>query len=109
MITQSDTERVIDELLNSLGSKVEGTVELTRFTAYNDKVVSTLRHADGAEEIAETSWLIGCDGAHSAITPQPSAARPRPAPLRRRRLNVGGAAREECVIRSPLLAAVASG
>jgi 2-polyprenyl-6-methoxyphenol hydroxylase-like FAD-dependent oxidoreductase len=70
MIPQSDTERVLDEFLNSLGLKVERTVELTRFTASNDKVVSTLRHADGAEEIAETSWLIGCDGAHSTIRHQ---------------------------------------
>jgi 2-polyprenyl-6-methoxyphenol hydroxylase-like FAD-dependent oxidoreductase len=65
MIPQSDTERVLDEFLNSLGVKVERTVELTQFTASDDTVVSTLRHAGGTEEIAETSWLIGCDGAHS--------------------------------------------
>jgi 2-polyprenyl-6-methoxyphenol hydroxylase-like FAD-dependent oxidoreductase len=70
MIPQSDTERVLDEFLNSLGLKIERTVELTRFTASNDKVVSTLRHADGAEELAKTSWLIGCDGAHSTIRHQ---------------------------------------
>jgi 2-polyprenyl-6-methoxyphenol hydroxylase-like FAD-dependent oxidoreductase len=70
MISQSDTERILDEFLNSLGIKVERTVELTRFTASDDKVVSTLRHADGAEEIAETSWLIGCDGAHSTVRHQ---------------------------------------
>lgn len=70
MIPQSDTERVLDKFLNSLGVKVERTVELTQFTASDDKVVSTLRHADGAEEIAETSWLIGCDGAHSTVRHQ---------------------------------------
>src|SRR5260370_14666251 len=70
MIPQSDTERVLDEFLNSLGVKVERMVELTRFTASNDKVVSTLRHADGAEEIVETPWLIGCDGAHSSVRHQ---------------------------------------
>jgi hypothetical protein len=70
MIPQSHTERVLDEFLNSLGVKVERTIELTRFTASNDKVVSTLRHADGAEEIAETSWLIGCEGAHSTVRHQ---------------------------------------
>ena len=70
MIPQSDTERVLDEFLNSLGVKVERTIELTRFTASNDKVVSTLRHADGAEEIVETPWLIGCDGAHSTVRHQ---------------------------------------
>jgi len=70
MVPQSDTERVLDEFLNSLGIKVERTVELTKFTASDDKVASTLRHADGAEEIVETSWLIGCDGAHSTIRHQ---------------------------------------
>jgi 2-polyprenyl-6-methoxyphenol hydroxylase-like FAD-dependent oxidoreductase len=69
MIPQSDTERVLDEFLNSLGVKVERTVELRQFTA-SDKVVSTLRHAGGTEEIAETSWLIGCDGAHSTVRHQ---------------------------------------
>jgi len=70
MIPQSDTERVLDEFLNSLGIKVERTIELTKFTASTDKVVSTLRHADGAEENVETSWLIGCDGAHSTVRHQ---------------------------------------
>ncbi len=70
MIPQSDTERVLDEFLNSLGIKVERTIELTKFTASTDKVVSILRHADGAEENVETSWLIGCDGAHSTVRHQ---------------------------------------
>src|SRR5260370_22521649 len=70
MIPQSDTERVLDEFLNTLGIKVERTIELTRFTASTDKVVSTLLHADGAEEIVETPWLIGCDGAHSTVRHQ---------------------------------------
>jgi hypothetical protein len=50
MIPQSDTERVLDKFLNSLGVKVERTVELSQLTT--SKVVSTLRHADGTEEIA---------------------------------------------------------
>ncbi len=70
MIAQADTERVLDEFMNSLGVKIERTVELTRFIASNDKVVSTLRRADGTEEITETSWLIGCDGAHSTVRHQ---------------------------------------
>ena len=28
---------------------------------------STLRHADGREEIVSVDWLLGCDGAHSAV------------------------------------------
>ncbi|HMD22049.1 MAG TPA: FAD-dependent monooxygenase [Alloacidobacterium sp.] len=70
MLPQNETERVLDEFLNTLGVKIERTVELTHFTSSADSVVSTLRHADGSEETVETSWLIGCDGAHSTIRHQ---------------------------------------
>jgi 2-polyprenyl-6-methoxyphenol hydroxylase-like FAD-dependent oxidoreductase len=70
MIPQNETERILDEFLNGLGVKVERPVELTTFTAPGDKVVSTLRHAGGDEETVETSWLIGCDGAHSTVRHQ---------------------------------------
>ena len=70
MIPQSDTERVLDEFLNTLCVKVERSVELTQFVASSTNVVSTLRHADGTEEAVETSWLIGCDGAHSFVRHQ---------------------------------------
>ena len=29
--------------------------------------MAVLRHADGHEETVEPAWLIGCDGAHSAV------------------------------------------
>jgi 2-polyprenyl-6-methoxyphenol hydroxylase-like FAD-dependent oxidoreductase len=70
MIPQSDTERVLDEFLNTLGVRVERAVELTQFAASPTSVVSTLRHVDGTEETIETSWLIGCDGAHSFVRHQ---------------------------------------
>jgi 2-polyprenyl-6-methoxyphenol hydroxylase-like FAD-dependent oxidoreductase len=53
MIPQSDTERILDGFMNGLGVKVERTIELTRFTASNDKVVSTLRHADAPKKISK--------------------------------------------------------
>ena len=67
MIPQSDTERVLDEFLNTLGIKVERNVELTHFTTSEKSVVSTLRHTDGTVETLETAWLTGCDGAHSFV------------------------------------------
>lgn len=70
MIPQSETERILDEFLNSLGVTVERTVELTQFIASDNTIVSTLRHADGTEETLESSWLIGCDGAHSTVRHQ---------------------------------------
>ncbi len=67
MIPQSETERVLDEHLNTLGVKVEREVELIEFTDERGRVRSTLRHSAGQEEKLETSWLIGCDGAHSTV------------------------------------------
>jgi 2-polyprenyl-6-methoxyphenol hydroxylase-like FAD-dependent oxidoreductase len=69
MIPQSETERVLDQFLNGLGVQVERNVELTGFTASADKVVSTLRRG-GTNEVFETRWLIGCDGAHSTVRHQ---------------------------------------
>jgi 2-polyprenyl-6-methoxyphenol hydroxylase-like FAD-dependent oxidoreductase len=67
MIPQSDTEALLAEHLSRLGVAVERQVELTGFVDQNDKVEATLRHADGKEEVFHTPWLIGCDGAHSAV------------------------------------------
>jgi 2-polyprenyl-6-methoxyphenol hydroxylase-like FAD-dependent oxidoreductase len=67
MIPQSETERLLEQYLNSLGVQVERTVELLRFAASESGVTSTLRHSDGTEETVEASWLIGCDGAHSTV------------------------------------------
>jgi len=65
MIPQSDTERLMNQHLNSLGVTVERSVEVTTFTDSSEGVRATLRHANGQEEIVETSWIVGCDGAHS--------------------------------------------
>ena len=67
MLPQSETERLMEEHLASLGVMVERSVELTRFEPTQDGVVSTLRFADGREETQESAWLIGCDGAHSVV------------------------------------------
>jgi 2-polyprenyl-6-methoxyphenol hydroxylase-like FAD-dependent oxidoreductase len=67
MIPQSETERLMEEHLSACGVQVERQVELVRFAVGLDKASATLRHADGREEETETRWLIGCDGAHSAV------------------------------------------
>ena len=64
-LPQSETERLLGENLSSLGIEVERGVELTGLTQTSDAVRAVLRHGDGREEIVETPWLIGCDGAHS--------------------------------------------
>jgi 2-polyprenyl-6-methoxyphenol hydroxylase-like FAD-dependent oxidoreductase len=67
MIPQSETERLLDERLNTLGVTIERQVELTGFKPKADGVDAVLRHADGREENVSTDWLLGCDGAHSAV------------------------------------------
>ncbi|WP_431283719.1 FAD-dependent monooxygenase [Humitalea sp. 24SJ18S-53] len=67
MLPQSETERLMEQHLNSLGVQVERQVEMTGFSATPDRVSAVLRHADGAEESLESAFLVGCDGAHSAV------------------------------------------
>jgi 2-polyprenyl-6-methoxyphenol hydroxylase-like FAD-dependent oxidoreductase len=67
MIPQRDTERLLIEHLRSLGVEVERQVELVSFSERNDSVEAVLAHADGRRETVSTPWLIGCDGAHSAV------------------------------------------
>jgi len=70
MIAQSETERLLEAQLTTLGLNVERQTELTRFAATADCVSCTLAHSDGHEEKVEADWLIGCDGAHSTVRPQ---------------------------------------
>lgn len=70
MIPQCETERLLEEHLSTLGVTVERSVELAQFTATGDGIVATLGHADGRQESVESSWLIGCDGAHSTVRHQ---------------------------------------
>jgi 2-polyprenyl-6-methoxyphenol hydroxylase-like FAD-dependent oxidoreductase len=70
-IPQSETERCLEEHLARLGVQVERQTKLTELTQQDDRVQVTLSRIDDAgeivsEEVAEASWLIGCDGARSS-------------------------------------------
>jgi 2-polyprenyl-6-methoxyphenol hydroxylase-like FAD-dependent oxidoreductase len=65
MIPQSETERLLETHLESLGVTVERGVEVIGFFDAEDSVTADLRHADGREETVTVAWLVGCDGAHS--------------------------------------------
>jgi 2-polyprenyl-6-methoxyphenol hydroxylase-like FAD-dependent oxidoreductase len=67
MIAQSETERLLEEHLRTLGVRVERQTELKDFDATTENVSCTVAHADGRAENVQTSWLIGCDGAHSTV------------------------------------------
>ncbi len=67
MIPQSETERVLEERLVAAGVTVERTVELSHFTDHGDSVEAFLTRAGGESETLRAGWLVGCDGAHSAV------------------------------------------
>lgn len=67
MIPQRDTERLLAAHVRAFGVEVERQVELIGFTEACDGVEARLRHADGYEETVQAPWLLGCDGAHSAV------------------------------------------
>ncbi len=67
MLPQSETERLLETHLGTLGVSVERQVEMVGFTDAASGVTTILRHPDGREETLQTEWLIGCDGAHSTI------------------------------------------
>ena len=74
MLPQSETERLLEERLHALGVTIERPVELVSFTPAPDGVDAVLRHADGRQENVSTDWLLGCDGAASAVRHGLSAA-----------------------------------
>jgi 2-polyprenyl-6-methoxyphenol hydroxylase-like FAD-dependent oxidoreductase len=64
---QDEHERLLIEHLAAVGITVEREIELTSFEESSDGVTARLRRADGSEETALTTYLVGCDGAHSAV------------------------------------------
>ncbi|MGE0369839.1 MAG: FAD-dependent monooxygenase [Candidatus Dadabacteria bacterium] len=67
ILAQSDTERVLNERLESYGAKVEREKELTHIDRGGETLVSHIRHSDGSEETIRSSYVSGCDGAHSSV------------------------------------------
>jgi 2-polyprenyl-6-methoxyphenol hydroxylase-like FAD-dependent oxidoreductase len=63
---QDEHERLLGERLHGMGVQVEWNTELSGFTDADDHIEATLK-TDGKEEKCATSFLCGCDGAHSAV------------------------------------------
>jgi len=66
-VPQSETERTLDQLLLRVGGRVERPVQLAGFSQDDAGVTAAVGHPDGREETVRTRWLVGCDGAHSAV------------------------------------------
>ncbi|MGA2551498.1 MAG: FAD-dependent monooxygenase [Burkholderiaceae bacterium] len=67
MLPQSETERLLEERLSTFGVGVERCVELLSIENDAQEVRAVLRLASGEEQTVLTDWLVGCDGAHSAV------------------------------------------
>ena len=65
-IPQSETEALLNGHMESLGVQTERSVELVSLTQ-DPEIRAMLRDADGRQEEVLPRWLIGCDGAHSAV------------------------------------------
>jgi 2-polyprenyl-6-methoxyphenol hydroxylase-like FAD-dependent oxidoreductase len=66
-IPQSETEHLLVEHLASMGHEVEWNTTLTGLRQRDDAAVATLLDGGGGSETLEIPWLVGCDGAHSAV------------------------------------------
>ncbi|QFY41202.1 FAD-binding monooxygenase [Candidatus Methylospira mobilis] len=67
LLSQARTERILTARLSALGVEVERGVELTGLSQDRDGVSAELKHADGRTETLQTPYLVGCDGARSAV------------------------------------------
>jgi len=66
-LPQSETERILEEDLASLGISVERETPLTAFEADGETVRATLAPAAGEPTTVAADYLIGADGAHSTV------------------------------------------
>lgn len=66
-VSQAETERLLVDHLAGSGVRVERGVELAQFDSDDTGVDCVLRRRDGGEEPVRATYLVGCDGAHSAV------------------------------------------
>jgi 2-polyprenyl-6-methoxyphenol hydroxylase-like FAD-dependent oxidoreductase len=66
-LSQHDTERILTELLSRQGVEIERGRALTDLTQDGEAVTVSLRGEDGSIDTVRCRWVIGCDGAHSAV------------------------------------------
>jgi 2-polyprenyl-6-methoxyphenol hydroxylase-like FAD-dependent oxidoreductase len=66
-IPQHDTEQVLAAFLAERGVQIERGVRLDRFSQEEGFVSAALVPPSGGEQHVRTSYLLGCDGAHSTV------------------------------------------
>jgi 2-polyprenyl-6-methoxyphenol hydroxylase-like FAD-dependent oxidoreductase len=66
-LSQHETERILTGLLTNQGIEIDRGLALTDLTQDGQTVTVSLRGAGGSVEKLRCRWVIGCDGAHSAV------------------------------------------
>jgi len=66
-LPQYETERLLTRHLGRFGIAVERGIELAALRQDEERVSVELRRPDGSVEPAAFRYVIGCDGAHSAV------------------------------------------
>lgn len=68
LVPQARTEELLEaHLLAAFGRVIERGIELKDLTQDADEVVAHLQSADGRAEQVHARYVLGCDGAHSAV------------------------------------------
>ncbi|MFE9819167.1 FAD-dependent monooxygenase [Streptomyces sp. NPDC005773] len=66
-LPQYETERILEEYVAGLDTRVERGTELVSFTQDADGVTARLSSGPGGDEEVRCRFLVGCDGAHSTV------------------------------------------
>jgi len=66
-LPQNETEALLIEHLESLGGRIERGTELLSIAEKGNRAEVQLRGVDGKIENTTAGWVVGCDGAHSAV------------------------------------------
>jgi 2-polyprenyl-6-methoxyphenol hydroxylase-like FAD-dependent oxidoreductase len=72
ILSQDQHERLLEDRLNALGVQVERDRELVDFAENGSSIIAQLRkrvdgNGDEDTETCEATFIVGCDGAHSAV------------------------------------------
>ncbi|MFD9736554.1 FAD-dependent monooxygenase [Umezawaea sp. NPDC059074] len=66
LVSQAEVEGALRARFAALGGVIHWGTRLVDARTADDRVVARLR-SDGGERTVEAGWLVGCDGAHSAV------------------------------------------
>lgn len=73
-VSQAETEAILNDHLEASGVQIERGHELVSYECADDGLQCVLGRPDGVHERVRARFVIGCDGAHSAVRRQSGIA-----------------------------------